>query len=365
MAAGDLHDDTTFIRRVFIAAAIAALCWLVWALSSLFLLVFGAVLVALTLTALARPLMRLGLPRTSAVLISAVFVCIVVGSVFAFFGADIAQQVRSLVANLDNAANAISAQIQASPLGKFFSGAEPMRGLTPLIGTFVSWSVTLGQAVVAFALVVVGGLYIAIADGPYRNGFIKLIPPHYHVNVAATLDDTEEALHRWLKGQMIAMVLVGSLTAIGLSLAGVDSALALGLLAGLANFVPYLGSLAAALITLVVASSQGLYITGLAAGVMLAVQQIESNIVTPLVVSRAVSIEPAVGLFALAAMGILFGPLGILLGFPLTIVADIAIRRLYIRDALDEHVEILGMPAARSEVISAATERDPNIHGAQ
>jgi predicted PurR-regulated permease PerM len=59
-------------------------------------------------------------------------------------------------------------------------------------------------------------------------------------------------------------------------------------------------------------------------------------------------------MFAMFAMALLFGPLGVIFGFPLAIVADIAIRRLYVRDTLDKPVEILGKPAQRSEVAAPA-----------
>jgi predicted PurR-regulated permease PerM len=62
----------------------------------------------------------------------------------------------------------------------------------------------------------------------------------------------------------------------------------------------------------------------------------------PPVSGRAVKLPPAVGLFAVVAIGILFGPLGLLLGYPLAIVIDVAVRRLYVREALGERVEIAG-----------------------
>jgi predicted PurR-regulated permease PerM len=65
----------------------------------------------------------------------------------------------------------------------------------------------------------------------------------------------------------------------------------------------------------------------------------------PLIANRMVSIAPTVGLFAVAAVGVLFGPLGLLLGFPLAIVFDVAVRRLYVRDTLGEHIKIMGKPA--------------------
>jgi len=57
-----------------------------------------------------------------------------------------------------------------------------------------------------------------------------------------------------------------------------------------------------------------------------------------------VSIAPAVALFAVVAMGVVIGPLGLLLGFPLAIVFDIALRRLYVHDTLGKQVRIMGKP---------------------
>ena len=71
------------------------------------------------------------------------------------------------------------------------------------------------------------------------------------------------------------------------------------------------------------------------------VQQIESNLIMPLVAGRAVALPPAVGLFAVVAIGVLFGPLGLVLGYPLAIVIDVAVRKLYVRKTLGEEVEVI------------------------
>lgn len=141
---------------------------------------------------------------------------------------------------------------------------------------------------------------------------------------------------------MLAMVLVGVFTGLGLWLVGVPSAFALGVIAGLAEFVPLIGPILAAIPALLVASNSDPQTVLLALVVLVAVQQLESNLIAPLIVDRMVSIAPAVGLFAVVAMGVLFGPLGLLLGFPLAIVFDVAVRRLYVRDTLGEAVKIGG-----------------------
>lgn len=342
-------SDALFIRRLFIAAAVVALFVVTWWLSGVALLLFAAVLLAFTLTQMGAPLRWLGLPNALAVAMAALATIALIVAGATFFGREIGAQAQALVANFREAVTQLAQQLAASPLGAWVDSMNPSQGLSSILGTVVSWSVSLGQALVGLALVLVGGFYMAVSQTSYRDGLLKLVPADYRANVSATLDDIATALHWWIKGQLTVMIVVGALTAAALTIAGVKSALALGALAGLANFVPYIGSIAAAAVTLVIASSQGVETLGYAAAAMFLVQQLESNVLTPIIVGRAVSIEPVVGLFALVAMGSLFGPLGLLLGFPLTIVADIAIRRLYVRDALDEGVEILGEPAQRSK----------------
>jgi predicted PurR-regulated permease PerM len=96
-------------------------------------------------------------------------------------------------------------------------------------------------------LVVFGGIYLAIDPRLYRDGLLKLVPPAIQPNVHATLDDAGHALKRWLRGQVLAMLLVGVFTGLGLWLVGVPSAFALGFIAGIAEFVPIVGPILAAI----------------------------------------------------------------------------------------------------------------------
>jgi len=89
-----------------------------------------------------------------------------------------------------------------------------------------------------------------------------------------------------------------------------------------------------------VAIGQSWEMTLWATGLVVLVQQLESNLIMPLVSSSAVQLPPAAGLFAVVAMGVVFGPLGLVLGYPLAVVSDVAIRRLYVRQTLGEDVEI-------------------------
>jgi predicted PurR-regulated permease PerM len=339
-------SEATFVRRTLIVALIGVLAVALWTMSPLILLFFGAILIAVTLRTLARPLLLLGLgDRLSVTIVAVLFTALVV-AVSVLFGAELAKQINTLNARFGAGLRQWADTLQFSDLAQRLDGSE----IAAAIPQFVSWGMTLGQAVLGFVLVVVGGLYLAVNPAPYRDGALKLVPRDYQANAIATLDDVSEAIHHWLGGVLASMALVGLLTSAGLWIAGVQSPIVLGLLAGLANFVPYIGSIAAAILTLIVAAAQGWEVLLWASAVMFVVQQIESNVISPVVVGRAVHILPATGLFALVAMALLFGPLGVLFGFPLAIVADIVIRRLYVRDLLGKPVEILGEPAERSEV---------------
>ena len=144
------------------------------------------------------------------------------------------------------------------------------------------------------------------------------------------------------------MIMVGVLIGAGLAFIGVPSALGLGFVAGVLEFIPYLGPILSAVPALLLASTQSWEMVAWTLGLFVVVQQVENNIILPLVTGRAVDLPPAVGLIAVVAIGMLFGPLGLLLAYPLAIVVDVAVRRLYVRDALGENVSIPGEKEKRA-----------------
>ncbi|MDN4634228.1 AI-2E family transporter [Sphingomonas sp. PsM26] len=124
-------------------------------------------------------------------------------------------------------------------------------------------------------------------------------------------------------------------TGLGLWLVGVPAAWAIGLVAGLAEFVPYAGIILAGVPAVVLAFGQGTS-TGLwTIGVLLIVQQLQGNLVMPLLHNRMVDLPPAITIFGIIAAGILFGVAGVLLATPLTIVVLVLVRRLYLDE--DKH----------------------------
>jgi len=211
-----------------------------------------------------------------------------------------------------------------------------------LLMSAFSWGTTIFGAAAALVVVIVAGIYMAVKPDVYRDGFVMLFPKPMQAQIAETIDDAGEALRLWLGGQLLAMIIVGILIGVGLALVGVPSALALGLIAGVTEFVPIVGPVLGAIPALLLASTQDWHTVAWTLAVFVVVQQIESNLIMPLVAGRAVAVPPAVGLFAVVAIGVLLGPLGLLLGYPLAIVTDVAVRKLYVRETLGEDVEVAG-----------------------
>ena len=329
--------------------AIGALVGAVWVLSDILLTLFGAVLFAVLLHAVSAPLQRhLGIRWRFALALAGLIILAIVVATAVFLGPQLVAQMTNLFKVLPEASNRIAGYLQLGSFTDLVKDGTAASALGNLATRIVAWSSTVVGALASVLLIVFGGIYLAIDPGLYRDGLVKLVPPPLQPNARATLDDAGIALRRWLAGQLIAMVLVGIFTGLGLWLAGVPSPFALGLIAALAEFVPIIGPIVAAVPAILIASTQDLQTVLLATAVFIVVQQVESNVIAPVIADKMVSIAPAVGLFAVVAMGVMFGPLGLLLGFPLAIVFDIAVRRLYVRDTLGERVEIMGKPAKPS-----------------
>ncbi len=332
--------DTDFVRRCFIVVAILVLVLLVWVLADLLLLFFGAILFAMVLRALGGPLRRHfgASDGVAAVLVLAALVAALIALTM-LIGPALAAQLNTLATVLPQSLSKLFGD--GGPLSKYLGGAS-LPSISGVLTGVLSWSTTLVGGFGSVVLVVFGGVYLATAPQLYRDGFIKLIPPTLQPKISITLDDCGRALAGWLRGQAIAMLLVGTCIGLGLWFTGVPSPVALGLIAGIAEFVPIIGPVASAIPALMLASTQGSNAILATLAVFVVVQQIESNLIMPYIADRLITIAPAVALFAVIAMGIVFGPLGLLFGFPLAVVADVAVRRLYVHDMLGEKVEIMG-----------------------
>jgi predicted PurR-regulated permease PerM len=179
-------------------------------------------------------------------------------------------------------------------------------------------------------LVLFLALYFAVDPNAYRHGFLLLLPAAAREKVGRALDASGKALRAWLGGQLLSMLAVGVLTALGLWIVGVPMAIPLGILSAILDFVPFVGPLLAAIPGLLVAFSQGPEVAVYAALVYFAVQFAEGHVILPMVQKWAVQLPPVLGLLSIVAFGLVFGVMGVLFAMPLTVVTVVLVQKLWI-----------------------------------
>ena len=186
-------------------------------------------------------------------------------------------------------------------------------------------------------LVVIGATAVFLAASPnvYVGGFLRLLPPGWRPRGGEVMHDLRKTLQLWFVGQFADMMVVAILTGTGLFFLGVHLALTLALIAGLFNFVPYIGALAGAVPALAVAVAQSPRTAIYVAVLFLVVQTLEGNVISPLIQKRTVDLPPALTILSQTVLGALFGVIGLILATPLTAAAMGAIRLVYVETLLE------------------------------
>lgn len=328
-----------FTRHVLIAVGIVVLALLVWKIAPVLILFFAGVTFAVALRAGAEPLARrFHIGETWAVAIVSVLVLLAFIGAGYFFGNQITAQAQELVTALQAAWQKVQEWIEKAPMGAALmeqvqSGSSQT---TDAMGKVAKGTFTVFGAVADVALVIFLAVYLAASPRTYRNGFLLLLPPAARERVGGALDSSGVALRKWLLGQLVAMVVVGVITGIGLWIIGVPLAFPLAILSGILEFVPVVGPLAAAVPGVLIAFTQGPEVALYAALVYFGVQFIEGNFVMPLAQRWAVSLPPALSLIGIVAFGMLFGLMGVLFAMPLLVVAVTMVNKLYVERMSDE-----------------------------
>ncbi len=336
------HTSRGFDHRIFVATLIViatgATAYALWRLVDLLLLLFACMLTALILLTITN-LIRRKLPMhfVAALVLTVVMLTAVLGGAFWFFGAAMTEQFTLLADQLPSAWTAVQARLAQTYIGgELLKRAGEFAPSGQTIVGLVTTALTIGGGIVSgLVVVLVGGLYIAAQPKLYGGGLLRMIPAQGRAKTQETFNAVAAALRGWLKGQALGMVFVGIGSGIGLAIVGVPAAAAIGIVAGLAEFVPYLGTIVAVLPAVILGFAQGTD-TGLwTIAVLVLVQQVQGNIVMPLLQNKMVDLPPAITIFSIIAAGILLGPVGVLLATPLTVVILVLVRRLYLGDESD------------------------------
>lgn len=198
-------------------------------------------------------------------------------------------------------------------------------------------------------LIIFLAIFIAADPALYRRGLLHLFPHHVRPRIGEVLHATATMLRRWLLTQLIGMTTIGVVTTIVLLILGVEAAFALGLLAGLLEFIPTIGPLLSAVPAIAMGFLDSPQTALYVALAYIAIQFLESNLLMPMLMQEGVHIPPALSIAFQALMALLFGFLGLLVAVPLLAAALVPIRMLYVEDVVGDQVAVLETDDERDE----------------
>jgi predicted PurR-regulated permease PerM len=226
------------------------------------------------------------------------------------------------------------------------SEEKPGGGITDQLGgvgrfAFGFFSSTLA-ALAGFILILFVAIFVAVDARTYHKGLMHLFPHRARPRAGEVLSSTATMLRRWLLTQFVAMLAVGTLTAGILLLLDVKAAIGLGIIAGILEFVPIAGPIIAAVPGIAMSFLDGpekaVYVT-LA---YIAIQQVEANLITPLLMKRGLELPPVLTITAQGVLSLVFGFIGLLVAVPMLAAAMVPIKMLYVQDVVGDKVALPG-----------------------
>jgi len=307
-----MHADVTY-RSIFRVALVILGLWLVYQVVDVLAIIFFGIIIAAAIGPEVDKLEREGIPR----LVGAILIYLLIILAFAVIVYLLLPPTVSEVAKLSN-------QLPLFLKTYFTSRSLPpdfldqlRQNLTQASANIFTWLIGLlgGLGNVLFVFII--SFYLTVEDKRIKRSLEGALPDHRYSYVIDLVSRSQRTLSQWLKAQLILMIAVGVITGVALSIIGVPNAIALGALTGMLEIVPFVGPVISAIPAVIFAFTISPLTALVTLIVFIAIQQIESHILTPQVMKRAFEINPVLVLIALFTGAKLGGTIGILASVPL------------------------------------------------
>jgi predicted PurR-regulated permease PerM len=187
------------------------------------------------------------------------------------------------------------------------------------------------EAVGGLLLIVFLSIYLAADPELYRRGVLLLLPARRRTIGAQVMDRVAVVLRKWLVTQLIAMAVIGTVSTVALLLLGVKAAFALGVLAGLFEFIPTVGPILSAIPAVAMGFLDSPEKALLVIGVYVGIQFMENHILIPLLMKGGMDLPPALTVVSQALLALVFGFLGLMVAVPLLATIMVVVQVLYVQ----------------------------------
>ena len=182
-----------------------------------------------------------------------------------------------------------------------------------------------------FILVIFLAVYIAAEPDLYKRGLLLLVSPPTRRRLEPVLTAIAAKLRRWLGTQALAMLIIGTVTTILLSIIGVRAALPLGLIAGILEFIPNVGPTLAAIPAIVMAFVDSPQKALVVMIVYWGIQFLENNLLIPYLMREQLDLPPALTLMTQVVMAYVFGLMGLFVATPLLAAVFVTVQMLHVQ----------------------------------
>jgi predicted PurR-regulated permease PerM len=330
-------STATIIKTVVIILAV----WLLYLIRDVIALVFIAVIIVSVIDPLVDWLQRKKMPRVAGVLLAYLSLFIVLGLAVSFLIPPLASQFSDFARNYPSYFQKTEGIL--APINIFFENQHINVSAQNVLDGISSWLSGISQNIFSTTIGVFSGIistvavfsiafYMAMVKDSLKKFVSSVVPDKYETRAVDLTEKIKLKMGKWMQGQIVLMIAVFILVYIGLSIVGVPYALALAALAGLLEIVPYVGPIISAIPGIIL----GFLIsplTGLFAFLVYVVtQQLENNVLVPLIMKRSVDLSPVVVIIALLVGAKLGGALGAVLAVPIATAANIIIKDFISKD---------------------------------
>ncbi|MEP0914431.1 AI-2E family transporter [Leptolyngbya sp. GB1-A1] len=309
-------------------------------------LFLAAVVIATTLNRLVRRFKQSHVKRTYAILLSISIILALSGILIALVLVRFINQFDQLLSLIRLSISQLqywSYEFQSRIPDGMMTNLPSLASFTQQLQTAVSWIITSiylflsNSLTLILNILLVFVLSIMLLANPqrYRQGLVYIFPAFYRQRADEILSKCEVRLVHYVAEITLSMVFVGVTSTIGLLVLKVPLPVVNGLLAGLSAFIPYVGAIASAIPPILLALLDEPWKAGAVLFLYFIIQQVEGSFVTSLVMQHQVDLLPATTLALLTAFGIFFGPLGLLLGLPILVIAQTWLEEAVVHDILD------------------------------
>jgi predicted PurR-regulated permease PerM len=336
---GEETSSHVAYRAVLLAAGLLLFGLLFRQLVTLLLAVLFTVIIAIPLAAAASRLERRGIPRPLGALMALAGAVATLALIIALLIPPFIDQTNDFVDDVPGIVNDLEgyyADVTGQDAGEVGDRVEeavenwtddPER----LIGPITAIGLNVAGILAALLLIMITAYYMAVRPEPLVSGLVSLAPPSRREHVRHVLDRLRGAWIGWMQGVGVDMLVTGVLVFIALTLIGLEFAIFFAVLSALLVVVPYFGAIAGAIppTLLALTHSPGKALLVLIAYVV--VQQVEGNVIVPLVMSQAVRIHPAVIAIGVVVVGQLFGFVGLFVAVPILSLLVISVEEFWVK----------------------------------